>query len=694
MVILTRAKRLRKNLGLLDVYAVALGTTLSAGFFLLPGLAVIEAGPAVVIAYLTAAIPLIPAMFSIVELATAMPRAGGSYYFLDRSLGPVVGTIGGLGTWLALVLKTAFALIGMSAYLALIVPGIPVLAVAGCVALALGVLCVWGTKEAGTLQIVLVVGLLAILTWFIGGGIVNIEPAHFDGALSVEATSILSTAGLVYISYVGITKIASLSEEVRDPERTLPLGVFLALGTAIAIYVLGTLVMVGVVPIAELKGNLTPAAAAGEAVFGVVGSVVISFAALLAFVSVANAGILSASRYPLAMSRDHVLPAWFRALSARGTPKHGVAVTVGLVLVVLLTLDPMRIAKLAGAFQLLMFGLLNLGVIVMRESHIASYDPGYRSPLYPWMQIFGILAPLVLIASMGTGPALFSMALIAVGVAWYFAYARDRVIRSGAIYHVFERLGRQRFPDLETELRSILKEKGLRDEDPFDEAVARASVLDLEWGVGFEELVARVSDRLAERIGCPSETLVRGFLEGTRVGATPVEHGVAIPHLRLPGIAAPELVLARSKTGIEIDVGSVFGDASQTARSNALFFLVSPDGDASQHLRFLAQLAARVEEDDFMPDWTAAPDRHSLREILIRSERSISLTLERGRPTEVWIDRTVRDVDVPEGCLIVMIRRRGDTVVPSGATQLCESDRLVLIGSRKEIRALRQRFQP
>ena len=75
MVILTRAKRLRKNLGLLDVYAVALGTTLSAGFFLLPGLAVIEAGPAVVIAYLTAAIPLIPAMFSIVELSTAMPRA-------------------------------------------------------------------------------------------------------------------------------------------------------------------------------------------------------------------------------------------------------------------------------------------------------------------------------------------------------------------------------------------------------------------------------------------------------------------------------------------------------------------------------------------------------------------------------------------------------------------------------------------
>jgi amino acid transporter len=471
MAILTRAKRLRKDLGLLDVYAVALGTTLSAGFFLLPGLAVAEAGPAVVLAYLTAAIPLVPAMFSIVELATAMPRAGGAYYFLDRSLGPVVGTIGGMGTWLALVLKTAFALIGMCAYLALLVPGVPLLPVAACVALALGALSVWGTREAGTLQIALIVGLLTILVVFILAGLLEIEPSHFDGALDVGTTSVLSTAGLVYISYVGITNIASLSEEVKNPERNLPRGVFLALGTAVAVYVLGTLVMVGAVPVARLSGDLTPAGTAGEAVFGAAGRAAISVAALLASVSVASAGILSASRYPLAMGRDHVLPGWFRALGARGTPKHGIVVSVGAVLTVLFVLDPTRIAKLAGAFQLLMFALLNLGVIVMRESRIDSYDPGYRSPLYPWMQIFGMLAPLGLLASMGGGPMLFSAGLIALGVAWYFAYARGRVIRSGAIYHVFERLGRQRFADLEIELRGILKEKGLRDEDPFDEIV-------------------------------------------------------------------------------------------------------------------------------------------------------------------------------------------------------------------------------
>jgi mannitol/fructose-specific phosphotransferase system IIA component (Ntr-type) len=341
-----------------------------------------------------------------------------------------------------------------------------------------------------------------------------------------------------------------------------------------------------------------------------------------------------------------------------------------------------------------MFALLNLGVIVMRESHIASYDPGYRSPLYPWMQIFGMLAPLGLIASMGSGAALFSTGLVAVGAAWYFGYARERVIRSGAIYHVFERLGRQRFPELDTELRGILKEKGLRDEDPFEEIVARASVLDLERGASFESLVERASEGLAERLGCPAEMLARGFLEGTRIGATPVERGVAIPHLRLPGVASAELALVRSREGIEIDVGTVLGGVRETGPSYAIFFLVSPDRDASQHLRLLAQLAARVEEKGFMPDWIDAPDAHSLRENLLRSEHSISLTLERGRPSEVWIDRAVRDIDVPEGCLIAMIRRHGDTVVPRGATLLSDGDRLTIIGSPRDIRALRAQFQP
>lgn len=112
-------EKLRKELGLFDGIAISTGAMFSSGFFLLPGLAAAQTGPSVPLAYLVAGLFILPAMIAVAELATAMPRAGGAYYFLDRALGPLVGTVGGLGTWLALVLKSSFALVGMGAYLAI-----------------------------------------------------------------------------------------------------------------------------------------------------------------------------------------------------------------------------------------------------------------------------------------------------------------------------------------------------------------------------------------------------------------------------------------------------------------------------------------------------------------------------------------------------------------------------------------------
>ncbi|MCG8456079.1 MAG: APC family permease, partial [Holophagales bacterium] len=234
-----RDKRLKKQLELLDVYAISTGATLSAGFFLLPGIAAETAGPAIVLAYLLAALPMIPAMFSVVELATAMPRAGGVYYFLDRSLGPLMGMIGGLGTWLALILKVSFALVGMGAYLGIFFHDLPITPVAIALAVFLGAINTHSAEKSGRLQVFLVASLLAALSALILGGLPKIQPDHFRGFLEAGGESVLATAGFVYISYVGITKVASLSEEVRNPERNLPRAVFLSLTTAVLVYGLG-----------------------------------------------------------------------------------------------------------------------------------------------------------------------------------------------------------------------------------------------------------------------------------------------------------------------------------------------------------------------------------------------------------------------------------------------------------------------
>ncbi|MFT5735147.1 MAG: APA family basic amino acid/polyamine antiporter, partial [Planctomycetota bacterium] len=281
---------LSKELRLLDVYALATGATLSAGLFLLPGIAAAQAGVAIPLCYLIAAIPLVPAVMCKVELATAMPKAGGTYYFLDRSLGPLAGTVGGLGTWLALILKTAFALVGLGAYVSLYLEPSPLLtkSIGIGFAVCFGVLNILGAKKTALFQKLLVSGLLVILAVFSFLGLPEINPSAFENFFAAGSDSLIATAGTVYISYVGVTKVISVAEEIKNPEKTLPLAVLLSMVTAVVIYLVTTTIMVGVVPMAELAGNETPMAAAASVIAGPVGKAVLSVAAVLAFFSVAN----------------------------------------------------------------------------------------------------------------------------------------------------------------------------------------------------------------------------------------------------------------------------------------------------------------------------------------------------------------------------------------------------------------------
>jgi len=683
---------LKKELTLLNVYAIATGTTLSAGFFLLPGIAFNEAGPAVVLSYLIAAIPLIPAMFSMVELSTAMPRAGGAYYFLDRSMGPFVGTIGGLGTWLALVLKTAFALIGMGAYIRIFWPDVPVVTLAVCLAFFFGVVNLFGARKTGSFQVFMVFALLLILFVFIGEGLPQINSQNFDGFFDKGGVSIISTAGLVYISYVGITNIASVAEEIENPERNLPLGVFLAIVTAIAVYAVGTTIMVGVLPAEKLAHDLTPVASAAEVLFGNWGKIGVTVAAVIAFASVANAGILSASRYPLAMSRDHLIPGKFSKLTPRNIPHYGIAVTVGLIIFLVMSFDIASIAKLASAFQLLMFALICFAVIVMRESRIEAYDPGYRSPFYPWMQLFGVFSPVWLIAEMGMVPILFSLALVTLGTVWYISYARERVVRSGAIYHLFARLGEQRFEGLDRELRGIMKEKGVREEDPFDEVVTRAEVMEFSQKYLFEDITHDVAKELARSLRIPADELERGFMEGSRIGATPISHGAALPHIRLADIKRAEMVIVKAKGTCFVEAPDFSGKISLQGPIHAFFFLVSPSENPGQHLRILAQIAGRVDDEDFLKDWLAANDEQELKEILLRDERFLSLRIRSNTPSSVLIGRSLGEIRMPEGSLVALIRRKGETIIPRGQTVLEEGDRLTVIGDAHGIEKLNNEY--
>jgi amino acid transporter/mannitol/fructose-specific phosphotransferase system IIA component (Ntr-type) len=695
--------RLKKELHLFDVYVIGTGAMISAGFFLLPGLAAGYAGSGVVLAYLLSGLLLVPALLSKAELATAMPRAGGTYYYLDRTLGPLMGTIGGIGTFVTLVLKGAFALIGMGAYLQLLI-AVDMTSIALVLTVVFAGLNLLGSRQSSGLLRVLVIGLLIVLAFFIGHGLTEIflrgdEPpfAEFSPLMPSGFDGVLGAVGLVFVSYIGLTKVASLAEEVENPERNLPLGMILALVTVTAVYVLGTFVMVAVLGVGPLQQSLTPAADVAERLTpwlpGRLGVWLMVLAAIAAFASAANAGILAASRYPLAMARDHILPDWLAATGVRGAPVRSVLVTSALLALALVTLDVEGVAKLASAMQLLLFGLINVAVIVMRESRIESYDPGFRSPLYPWTQLLGIFVPVVLVAEMGWVPVLFTVGVTALCFGWYTYYARARIARDGAIYHVFERLGRRRYAGLDRELRDLMKEKGLRAEDPFDEVVARAAVLDYGEPVSLAGVIERASRLLERRLPVDTEALVEGFGRGVRGGGTPVAYGAALLHARFPDIDTSEMVLVRCVDGIRVDVDD--DDMARQAANvpiRAVFFLVSGEEDPGRHLRILAQLAGRVEDESFMPEWLEGRHEQELKETLLRDDRFLSLRLWPDTKTETLIGKPLSALDLPPGCLITLIRRYGEMLVPQGRTVLREGDRLTIIGAPAGLRLLKERY--
>ncbi|MEO0477159.1 MAG: amino acid permease, partial [Planctomycetota bacterium] len=499
----------------------------------------------------------------------------------------------------------------------------------------------------------------------------------------------------IFVSYAGLTKVASVSEEVKKPERNLPLGMFLSLITATVVYVIGVFIMIAVLNPEAMKTDLTPVATAAEAFFGWLpypaGLLLIVIAALAAFASTGNAGILAASRYPLAMARDKLVHRKFGEVSRFGTPTWGILVTSGLMIFFILVLDAKGVAKLASAFNLLVFGIINVSVIIMRESRIASYDPGFRSPLYPWMQILGIFISLMLIIEMGEATILLTFSLVGVGLLWYFYKAKKHVTRDGAIYHWFARLGMRQHDPLDAEFRQILKEKGARDTDPFDRLVANAPVISMDEGPSMPDIMDRVAQALEARVGLTIDEIKQRFVESAEHGNAPVASGAMLPHFRSDHIQSAYLAIVRVPNGI---AAQLIEDqaAADVQTVYALFFLVSPEADPGMHLRVLAHIAGRIDQDDFLDAWKQAQHEQELKEILLRDERHLSLLVEQGTPTESLIGKSLASIDLHDDTLVALMHRNGMTITPRGTTVIEDGDRLTMIGQPQGIARLRERY--
>jgi amino acid transporter/mannitol/fructose-specific phosphotransferase system IIA component (Ntr-type) len=690
--------KLKKELGLFDVFAVSTGAMFSSGFFLLPGLAAQYTGPSVILAYFLAGLLILPAMFSVAEISTALPRSGGAYFILDRSLGPLMGTIGGIGTYISLLLKTAFALVGIGAYCS-IFWDIPIKGTAVSFAIVFAILNIIGTRKSSGIQKILVIGLIVILGAFIVDGFSNIFSGNnadiafnkddynpfFTGGLN----GLLFTTGFVFVSYLGLTKIASVAEEIKNPERNIPLGMALSLVVTGLIYVLGVFVMVAVIGNDDLAQDLSPAATAGEQLFSWlpdnIGLHIIVIAALLAFASTGNAGMLASSRYPFAMGRDKLFSKKFSKISSWGTPIPAILLTAGLIVLFILLLTEEGIVKLASTFQLFIFMTINFAVIVFRNSKITSYDPGYHSPLYPWMQIFGIITSMALMFYMGWAALAFTFGTIILAYLWFVFFVRSKVKREGAIYHWFALLGRHQHDELENEFMTIVREKGLRQDDPYNQTVVN-SKFHYSNSANFDEMVQAAASSMAFELNLDTEHLKEEFLRTTPIDPALVIPGVSLLYAKKPNIDHPLLHIVLSEEGIEKQ------GPNGVEKINIFFFLINDEIKPKQQLRMLSSLIDVAERDHFIRDVFSAKTEKEIIEYLLHDQQYISFSLEKKKPSNIFINKKLMEVKLPQDVLVVFIDRNNDSFVPTGSTVLHEHDVLTIIGKTRSINKLYDQF--
>jgi len=691
--------KLSKELGLIDVFVLSTGAMFSSGFFLLPGLASTHTGSSVFISYLLAAFLIMPAMFSIAELSTAIPRAGGVYFLLDRSLGPMMGTVGGIGTFLALTLKTAFALVGIGAY-ATIFFDAPIKIIAIVLTVVFMTLNILGAKKTAGLQRFLVFFLIAVLVLFMFEGAREIFNLGVHELVTRKMTpfttnglaGIFSTAGFVFVAYLGLTQVASMAEEIKNPERNIPLGMILSLLATTIIYVVGVFIMVGVLPTEEFFRDLTPVWTAAQVVFKWIpakyGGLLIVAAAIAAFASTGNGGLMAASRYPMAMGRDGVFPTFFAKISQFKTPIYSIIITSGLMVMFILILSEEGIAKMASAFQLIIFMMINFSVIVMRNSRIETYDPGYHSPLYPWMQIFGMASSFLLIIYMGWVPILFCIGVITFAMLWYRYYAKKSVHRQGAIFHWFALLGKKQHAGLENELLHILKEKGLREGDPFDEMVVQARITQLgNEKKEFKGLVGTVARSFAEEIGIiEHKDLKRELLKVTSIDPALVIPRVSILHGKVETLKRPMLHIVTSQVGVDKPIEK--GEISSEDHIRVFFFLLSPSENPKLQLRMLSRLMDIVDREKFVEIISSITNEREIKEYLIHNDRYITLELIRNTSTDELIGKMMKETRFPHDVLVAIVQRGEIFITPRGDTMLEEGDIITIIGEPKGIKTI------
>ena len=426
---------LARTIGLSGVVIISLSAMLP-GIFITPTFAAEIMGPGIWLAFLLAASVVLPAAISKSELASGMPSSGGSYVYMERTYGPLIGTISGLGLWTSFLLKSAFALIGFSAYFVVVTTyfdiEMDILVLSMSALVLITIVNILGVKKVKAIQTPVVITTVALLLFICAGAffVDGFDVSRpIDGALNASIWSLAEAAAFVFVAYAGVTKVAAIGGEVKDPEKNLPAGILLSLLIATVLYSAIAFLMMAAIPgewWLDSSGEVVenPIFIFAEEVAGTKFGIFAAIVSVLTMISMALAGILAASRFLFAMSRDNLLPQALEEVNVRFETPHFPILITGVAMGLAILFVPLAdVVKVASGFKIMIFIMINTCVVILRQTSTEhDWNPSYKGPLYPYMQMWGVVAGAFLLTFIGQKAFIGGGVAILVGSLTYYLY--------------------------------------------------------------------------------------------------------------------------------------------------------------------------------------------------------------------------------------------------------------------------------
>jgi APA family basic amino acid/polyamine antiporter len=420
-----------RELGLLEATTLGVGAMIGAGIFILSGMAAGIAGPAAIISYILCGLMTLFTALSYSELSSSIPLAGGGYTFVHQGIGGYIAFLCGWALVFGSVVACALYALGFAEHFnpladLLIKVSPPIKFSAFAIALLLLLVNIKGTKESGKTQNFFTLAKVAMLFVFIGLCLPFVKTPSFEPFAPFGFTGIISATALIYISFFGFEQISSASEEIKNPQKTVPRAILLSLFVPTLIYVAVVLVSVGIVDYQTLGTSAAPLILIAQKVLGRYGLLFVLIAGLLSTISALNATVLTASRETYAMGRDGYLPGKiFRLHPKFKTPYTAIAAVGVIILFFTLSGEVKPVAHLANFCFLFALILVNLSVIMLRKKAPRLKRP-FKLPWHPVIPVLAIACNLLILAFMSPRTYLMGAGWLGLGSLVYLVYSKEQ----------------------------------------------------------------------------------------------------------------------------------------------------------------------------------------------------------------------------------------------------------------------------